>query len=251
MGNNKSSLNSVFTDKIEKIRNIHRLYDTVDSTIQRELKESKSALKFYEKTFNEQQKLVEHFRKSEEDLRRKITSITSQMNNKITSLRETRNPDNDKLISGLKLVYAQLIAIDKMNGQGSTIEELKVHADSHISMMKELKQKFLDMTARQQKNALVIQDAWKQVLRRKVKEDSTKLLRADQEEKRMADEGEYEKQLRSLTLKKIDDSDSDSDSDSGSDSVSSVSSVGSDIRDLQLHGGRKKLLRRRRRYKSY
>ena len=214
MGNNKSSLNSVFTDKIEKIRNIHRLYDTVDSTIQRELKESKSALKFYEKTFNEQQKLVEHFRSSEDELRRKITSITSQMNNKITSLRETRNPDNDKLISGLKLVYAQLIAIDKMNGQGSTIEELKVHADSHISMMKELKQKFLDMAARQQKNALVIQDAWKQVLRRKLKEDKNS---------------------------SISDSDSDSDSDSGSDSVSSV---GSDIRDLQLHGGRTRARRK-------
>ena len=52
MGNNKSSLRSLITDNIEKVRSVKNFYDEVESTIQLELKESRAALQFYKKTFH-------------------------------------------------------------------------------------------------------------------------------------------------------------------------------------------------------
>ena len=215
MGNNKSSLRSLITDNIEKVRSVKNFYDEVESTIQLELKESRAALQFYKKTFHEQQKQVEHFRESAENLQRKIESIlkansnvAKQINDKIISLRKTRNPEQDKIISALKLVSIQLT--HNMHNDIQTIKQIKKHSDRHISMMKELKEKFLKMTTRQQKNASKIQDAWKQFRRR-------------------------------IGMRRLRESSTESDAESSSDSdSSSVSSVGTDMRDLKLYGGRRR-----------
>ena len=244
MGNNKSSLRSLITDNIDKVRSVKKFYDEVESTIQRELTESRAALKFYKKTFHDLQMQVEHHRVSEENLEREIASIlkansdlSKQIDDKILSLTKNRNPANDQVLSALKIVSTQIKYVGKT--QGKSIKDIKQHSDQHIAMMKEMKKKFFEMTDRSQKNASKIQQAWKEF------RGTITQKRTDLEEENRMNERAYEKALRELRQENV-----DSLSDSDSSSSSSVSSVSS-IKNLQLYGGRKKLLRRRQRYKRY